>query len=137
MTIVKVSRAGDTWNGVAYTYYNDSREFRTVLQLNPSYDIRAYPAPGIPMLVLDSTGGITTVGSTASAVGSLIQPDQNVDLRAGAPSNVTPATIFPWDTVEEYEARQADYTVSGLADVNRLNGFTLDTNQALSGNQSG
>lgn len=136
MTIVKVSRPGDTWNGVAYTYYNDSREFRTVLQLNPSYDIRYYPAPGIPMLVLDDTGGITTTGSSASAVGSLIQPDQNVDLRAGAPSNVTPESIFPWDTVEQFTARQADYTPSGLAEVNRLNGFTLDTNQALTGNQS-
>lgn len=136
MTFVKVSRPGDTWNGVAYTYYSDSREFRTVLALNPGYDIRSFPAPGLPMLV-EGEQGITTAGSSSATVGSLIQPDTNFDLRAGAPSNVTPESIFPWDTVEEFEARRADYTPSGLAETNRLNGFTLDTTQALTGNQSG
>jgi len=133
MTAIKVARPGDTWNGVAYTYYNDSREFRALLELNPGYDIRSYPAPGLPVQIL-SLGGITT---TAPAVGSLIQPDVNIDLRSGSPSNVTPESIFPWDTVEAYQARQADYVPEAIADVNRLNGYTLDTSQALTGNQSG
>lgn len=132
-TAIKVSRPGDTWNGVAYTYYNDSREFRTILSLNPGYDIRSFPAPGLP-LQIQALSGITT---TAPSVGSLIQPDVNFDLRAGSPTNVTPESIFPWDTVEAYTARQADYVPEAVADVNRLNGFTLDTSQALTGNQSG
>jgi hypothetical protein len=134
MTAIKISRPGDTWNGVAYTYYNDSREFRTILGLNPGYDIRSFPAPGLPMQIQE-LGGITTTGS--ASIGSLIQQDTNIDLRAGSPANVTPESIFPWSTVEAYEARRADYVPATLAEVNRLNGFTLDTSQAQTGNQSG
>lgn len=134
MTAIKISRPGDTWNGVAYTYYNDSREFRTLLSLNPGYDIRSFPAPGLPVQIQE-LGGITTTGS--ASVGSLIQQDTNIDLRAGSPSNVTPESIFPWSTVEAYNARRADYVPATLAEVNRLNGFTLDTSQAQTGNQSG
>jgi len=134
MTAIKVSRPGDTWNGVAYTYYSDSREFRTILGLNPGYDIRSFPTAGLPLQIFALGSGITTTGPSA---GSLIQPDANIDLRAGSPTNTAPASIFPWDTVEAYEARRADYVPSALAEVNRLNGFTLDTSQALTGNQSG
>lgn len=133
MTSLKISRAGDTWNGIAYTYYSDSREFRTVLSLNPGYDIRSFPAPGLPMLIRPDSG-ITTTGP---AVGSLIQQDTNIDLRAGSPTNVTPESIFPWDTVEAFEARRADYVPQALAETNRINGLTLDTSEALTGNQSG
>jgi hypothetical protein len=134
MTAIKISRPGDTWSGVAYTYYNDSREFRTILSLNPGYDIRSFPAPGLPMQV-QSLGGINTIGP--AAVGSLIQPDANFDLRAGSPVSTTPESIFPWDTAEAFVARRADYVPEAVTDASRLNGFTLDTSQALTGNQSG
>jgi hypothetical protein len=39
----RVWQIGDSWNKIAYAYFGDSREFRRVIDLNQSFDIRTNP----------------------------------------------------------------------------------------------
>ena len=46
----------DRWNTLAFREYRDSREWRYLLALNPSYDIRYKPAPGVMIHTSGSIG---------------------------------------------------------------------------------
>lgn len=138
----KIWAEGDTWGKLAYETYLDSREFRALLDLNESFDIRTQPAQGVNIFVTPPPGvpaGITSIGAT-SLPGTLQQMDVNIDLRG---STTTPdetgvsASIFPWRTLQGYTDRLARYTAFSLFERDRVNGFSLDSPQATSDTQRG
>ncbi len=129
----RVWRNTDKWRNVAYLYYGDSREWRLLLEQNPSFDIRYLPAPGVVINVNSkSQQGKTNFGGAPNP-GLLAQPDTNLDLRG--PRSTTQAEsqqkgIFPWDNAVDYANRLGEYTALALLSPDRTNGFSLDSPQA-------
>lgn len=129
----------DQWRILAYKRFRDSREWRYLLDLNPSYDIRYQPAPGTEINLTGSLGEGKTTPSGLGRVGLLIQPDLNIDLRTSTDTTLASDTpsIFPWDTTTEYCDRLGQYTALALLTRDRTNGFSLDSPQATSDTQRG
>ena len=132
MTQTRNWRNGDEWRTLAFNYYRDSRTYRYILELNPSFDIRSIPAPGVVVYVGGELGPGKYKPSQASLPGTLQQVDLNLDLRAG--TDVVPtslqSSIFPWDSANEYSNRLGEYTAAALLAPDRTNGFSLDSPQA-------
>lgn len=137
----RVWRNTDTWRSVAYRYFQDSREWRFLLEENPSYDIRYHPAEGTSVNILGPVVKGKIVPSTANSPGLLAQPDMNLDLRGGVASQTNQesqqSSFFPWDTYEGYVNRVAEYTALALLTPDRTNGYSLDSPQASSDTQRG
>ena len=132
MTQKRNWRNGDEWRKLAYTYYRDSRSYRYILALNPSFDIRSIPSPGVVVNVGGELGPGEYKPSQASIPGLLQQVDLNLDLRAGtdvAPTSVQ-NSIFPYDSFAVYADRLGQYTAAALLAPDRTNGFSLDSPQA-------
>jgi len=132
-------RDGDTWRNVAYTYFRESGQWRYLLDLNPSYDIRYQPGVGVEVHISGAVGTGKIIPKQAGAVGTLIQVDTNLDLQQPqqqADSDQAPG-IFPWDTIGEYTDRLAEYTAAAILGPDRSNGFSLDSPQASADTQRG
>ena len=129
----------DRWYSVAYSEYRDSREWRYLLELNPSYDIRYHPAPNVPITTRGYVGAGAKTPVTASAPGLLKSPDTNLQLLIeGSPVNTTrQPSFYPWSSADMYLDRLGDYTASALLGPDRTNGFALDSPQASSDSQRG
>tara|TARA_R110002012_G_scaffold109818_1_gene253994 strand:+ start:119 stop:538 length:420 start_codon:yes stop_codon:yes gene_type:complete len=124
-------RNGDEWRTLAYEYYRDSRTYRYILALNPSFDIRYIPSPGVVVNVGGDVGPGEYKPSQASIPGTLQQVDLNLDLRAGpevAPTSVQ-NSIFPYDTLPVYADRLGQYTAAAILAPDRTNGYSLDSPQ--------
>ena len=134
-------RDGDQWRTVAYLYYRNSSEWRHVLELNPSFDIRTTPAPAVNVPVSGPTANGSFRPSEPGAIGVLSQVGTNLDLRG--PSSVSTeqtsgeASIWPWSSAELYVNRLGEYTAAGLLGRDRINGFSFDSPQAWSDTQRG
>jgi len=132
-------QSGDTWRNIAYTYFRESGQWRYLLDLNPSYDIRYHPSPSTEIQVSGRLGAGKTIPSQANSPGTLTQVDTALDLRASSQmssSDQAPG-IFPWDTSGEYTERLAEYTAAALLSPDRTNGFSLDSPQASADTQRG
>lgn len=125
MAKTRIWQEGDTWPKVAYLETFDSRNFRKLLRLNPSFDIRTHPAPGIPILVQSS------VGIKNKGKGTLNQLDLSFDLRSGSQNSNVNVEIFPWDSLEKFTNRLTEYTAASILQADRVNGYSLDSPQAL------
>jgi len=128
----KTWRNGDEWRSLAFNYYRDSREYRYILALNPSFDIRSIPSPGVVVNVSGELGSGEYKPSQASVPGLLQQVDLTLDLRSGndvAPTSVQ-NSIFPYDSFDVYADRIGQYTAAALLASDRTNGFSLDSPQA-------
>ncbi len=112
----RVVREGDTWGKLGYLDSFDSREFRRILELNPTYDIRSFPAVNLPVKIR----GNSTEGTS---VGTLIQTDGVLDLSVSR-SRDNP-DFFPWSSQEEFDKRLIDYSPSSLSNPEELNGYKL------------
>ena len=136
----RVWQPTDTWTKVAFGRYLDSRQWRALLELNPSYDIRYHPSSGttVNLTGIDSQGKILS-GKSASQ-GTLTQVGLNLDLRftkSATTPGLQPDTVFPWDSVVDYTNRVGQYTAMSLLAPDRTNGFSLDSPQASSDTQRG
>jgi len=130
-------RTGDTWRGVAYKYFQESGQWRYLLDLNPSFDIRYEPSESVEVQISGDTGRGKNQPSAAANPGTLVQVDTNLDLRRNsdtATTNELPG-YFPWTNAEEYVERIGDYTAQALFGQDRTNGFSLDSPQASSDSQ--
>ena len=126
MVKARIWQEEDTWSKVAYLETFDSRNFRNILKYNPSFDIRTHPAPGIPVVV------DTVVGINSRGVGTVSQMDLTYDLRRSNSNPNLRDDIFPWESLEEFTKRLTQYTAAGILQIDRVNGFSLDSPQALS-----
>lgn len=135
----RVWHAKDTWRNVAFRRYFDSREWRRLLEINPSYDIRYEPHPGttINLTGRDNQGKIKSGGKASK--GTLAQVGTNLDLTASPSSNPdsVKAEIFPYDKYSDYTNRLGQYTAMALLAPDRTNGYSLDSPQAQSDSQRG
>ena len=129
----------DRWYSIAYKEYRDSREWRYLLELNPSYDIRYHPSPGVPINTRGFIGAEEKTPVSAVNPGLLKTPDTNLQLMIeGKPANEPrQPSYFPWTTADMYIDRLGDYTASALLGRDRTNGFSLDSPQAQSDSQRG
>ena len=135
----RVWKDRDFWRTIAFKEYRDSREWRYLLALNPSYDIRYRPAAGLPIYTSGYVGAGTKVPEQSGLGGLLKSPDMNLaKMMAGqdATSQDNPA-FFPWSNVDLYADRIGEYTATSLLSPDRTNGYTLDSPQAFSDTQRG
>lgn len=132
-------RTSDSWRGVAYTYFRESGQWRYLLELNPSFDIRYQPAVGVEIQVSGPVALGKNVPGNASTPGTLQQVDTNLDLRSSSqPTSADGAPgVFPWSTYGGYAERLGDYTAAALLGPDRTNGFSLDSPQASADTQRG
>lgn len=130
-------RTGDTWRNVAYTYFRESGQWRYLLDLNSGFDVRFQPAPGVEIFASGPLALGKNVPASAGGVGLLKTTDTNLDLRRSQNPSVgnRPPGVFPWGSLEEYAERLGDYTAQGLVNIERTNGFALDSPQAGSESQ--
>ena len=129
----------DTWRGVAFKLYRESGQWRYLLELNPSYDIRYQPAPGVQLPVSGVVGEGKSIPRQGGSPGTLRQVDINLDLRRSSAMEKADQApgIFPWATFEGYSERLGEYTALALLSPDRTNGFSLDSPQASSDSQRG
>ena len=119
--------------------FRDSREWRYLLALNPSYDIRYQPSPGVKVNVSGDLGAGEKVPSSAGKSGLLKSTGLSL---APVPSPPSPFfrsedLFFPWDSADEYNDRLGSYTAAGLLCRDRENGWSIDSRQAFSDSQRG
>lgn len=129
----------DFWRTVAFKEYRDSREWRYLLALNPSYDIRYRPAAGVPIYTSGYTGADQAIPEKSGMAGLLRSPDLNLAKMMEQQSATTQmgAAYFPWESVDSYADRMGEYTATSLLASDRTNGYSLDSPQAFSDSQRG
>ena len=135
----KVWSSRDSWRSVAFALYRESGQWRYLLELNPSFDIRYEPAPGVQLPVSGIVGEGKSTPKQGNNPGTLKQVDINLDLRRSSSmekANEAPG-IFPWATFDGYSERLGEYTALALLSPDRTNGFSLDSPQASSDSQRG
>ena len=128
----------DTWRSSAFRNYRDSREWRHLLALNPSYDIRSQPAAGVGINTAGPVKPGRPVPQGGGTPGLLKVAGQNLDLRTQVFSDdntTNQPSIFPWDSADLYVDRLGDYTAAGLFEKDRVNGYCIDSPQATSDTQ--
>jgi hypothetical protein len=113
---------GDTWRKLGYYYYTNSLDYRAVIEQNPQWSVTEEPPVGTVMLLNVNDARVRT-GINNS--GFFVNTEDAGVLEA----------IFPFDYVEEYEAQAMKYNVYALVNYNELNGYTMDTTEALTGNR--
>ena len=129
-------RQRDRWNTVSYSEFRDSREWRHLLALNPSYDIRYRPAPGVTIHTSGPVGAGKAVPGGSGTPGLLKNVDMNLEMvRSGDTAVTRQASYFPWSSPDMYIDRAGDYTAQGVLSPDRTNGFSLDSPQAFSDTQ--
>lgn len=138
----RVWKTGDSWNKLAYAYYGDSREFRTLIDYNSSYDIRTVPAQGVAIFITGPDGvlGKRPSGGAAGTPGSLNQLSPVLNLNGTNPNpeeQDIASAIFPWESLESFTQRLSKYTAASLLDRDRTNGYSLDSPQARKDTQRG
>lgn len=131
----RVWAIGDSWNKVAYLDYGDSREFRSLLDLNESFDIRTNPAEGAAIFVTGPDGllGKNSTSDSAGAPGTLNQLSTALNLNGPDPNleNADVASaIFPWEDLSSFTERLSKYTAFSLLERDRTNGYGLDSSEA-------
>ena len=128
----------DTWRSAAYKNYRDSREWRYLLEINPTYDIRYQPSPGVQVNTIGPVKPGVKVPQNTGQIGLLKTVGTNLDLRSkqnqdNAKSNQF--NIWPWTQLDLYVDRLGDYTGSALMSPDRANGYCIDSPQASSDSQ--
>jgi hypothetical protein len=129
----------DFWRTVAFKEYRDSREWRYLFALNPSYDIRYRPAAGVPIYTSGYVGADTKTPERSGLAGILKSPDMNLAKMMADQDAIVQndPTYFPWSSIDSYADRMGQYTATSLLSPDRTNGYSLDSPQAFSDSQRG
>jgi hypothetical protein len=126
MTISVPFQQQDTWRKLGYLYFTNSLDYRGVLEQNPQWKVTELPPLGAQLRISASA-------NTSGTPGGLTQGS----FLFGLPSGQDSATIFPYNTEEDYNTALSRYTLQGVIDREELNGITFDSTQAITGNQDG
>lgn len=113
---------GDTWRKLGYLYYTNSLDFRSVIEQNPQWRVTEEPPVGA-VLSLNVNEARVRAGTNNSG---FFADTENAGVLE---------TIFPFDSLAEYDAQAAKYSLYSLVNYNELNGYTQDTQEALTGNR--
>jgi hypothetical protein len=126
MTISVPFQQQDTFRKLGYLYFTNSLDYREVLEQNPQWKVTELPPLGAQLRISASA-------NTSGTPGGLTQGS----FLFGPPSGQDSATIFPYNTEEDYNTALNRYTLQGVIDREELNGITFDSTQAITGNQDG
>jgi hypothetical protein len=111
---------GDTWRKLGYYYYTNSLDYRAVIEQNPQWNVTEEPPTGAVLLLnVNNARARTSLNND----GFFVNTEDVAVLEA----------IFPFDSVEEYEAQATKYNLYSLINYNECNGYTMDTPEALTG----
>ena len=113
---------GDTWRKLGYLYYTNSLDYRGVIEQNPQWTVTEEPPVGT-VLSLQVNADRTRSG--------IDNPEFFVDTE----NNGIQELIFPFDYRSQYDAQAAKYSLYSLTNYNQLNGYTMDTPEATTGNR--
>jgi hypothetical protein len=114
-----VFQPGMTWGKLGYTFYSNSLEYRKVLEHNPKWSVTELP----PL------GSVLVSGSAKPVVGLSQQPSI-----IGRPSGQTTLDYYPFSDEESYYLSLAQYNPSCLTEVERLNGWSMNSEAVVRGN---
>jgi hypothetical protein len=112
-----------TWRKLGYLFFQDSLEYRKVLEQNPQWTVTQLPPIGAQLRITGSAG----------SAGGLSQGNFVFGLPVGSESD----EIYPYDTREAYNAALNRYTLQGVVERQALNGISFDSTQAITGVQKG
>jgi len=115
-----------TYRKLGYLYFTNSLEYRQVLEENPQWKVTELPPIGAQLR-------ISPAANTSGTPGGLTQGS----FIFGLPSGEAAANVFPYETQESYITALNRYTLQGVIDRENLNGITLDSTQAITGQQDG
>lgn len=110
-----------TWRKLGYQYYTNSLQYRSVLELNPQWNVMELPPVGAQLLLPNPT----------TSGGSL----QQATFISGTPEENDADAIFPYDSREEYINSLDRYTLQGVVFRESLNGYSYDSVPAITGVQ--
>ena len=113
-----------TWRKLGYLFYTDSVEYRKVLENNPQWSVTELPPLGAQLAIQSELSATS---------GGLQQSTFVFGLTAGDESDV----IFPYDTTAEYRTAVDRYSVYSVLFQDQLNGYSADSDAAVTGQQYG
>jgi hypothetical protein len=112
------------WRKLGYLFYTDSMKYRDVLDNNPQWTVTELPPLGAQLAIQSELNGTS---------GGLQQSTFVFGLTAGDESDV----IFPYDTTQEYRTAVDRYSVYSVLFQDQLNGYSADSDSAVTGLQYG
>jgi hypothetical protein len=122
MNVAITWNPGDTWRKLGYYYYTNSLDYRAVIEQNPQWSVTEEPPIGTVMLLnVNSERALSGTNNSGFFVDTEDQGVLN--------------EVFPFETLSEYEAQAVKYNYYSLVNYNELNGYTMDTTEALTGNR--
>ena len=121
MTISLPFQQQFTFRKLGYLYFENSLSYRQVLEQNPQWKVTELPPVGAELRVQGAQG----------SAGGLTQGNFIFGLPLGDQRDV----IFPFETEPEYVAALNRYTLQGVVGRQTINGVTLDSEQAFTGQQ--
>ena len=110
-----------TWRKLGYLAYTDSLSYREVLEQNPQWDVVTLPPLGAQI-------SINTQNTRSS---SLLQ---SAFVFGGSSADVSDE-IFPFNSQVDYFESLNKYTVQGVTNRDRINGYSFDSYSARTGLQ--
>ncbi len=110
-----------TWRKLGYLYFENSLSYREIFEQNPQWNVTELPPIGAQLRIKgqNSASGGLSQGNFIFGVSPVSLND----------------SIFPYDTVSSYKTALNRYTLQGVVDRDSLNGITLDSTQAITGQQ--
>lgn len=111
---------GFTWRKLGFVSRSSSLAYRDVLALNPSWDVTIEPP----------VGAVIYLEGTASS-GQL----EAIPTGPNGGSAQISQEVYPFDTFEDYTLALSKYSSGALMTVDRTNGFSMDSAQAVTGIQ--
>ncbi len=125
MTVSFPFQQQHTWRKPGYLYFTNSLNYRTVLEENPQWKVTELPPIGAQIRI-SSASSSTTPGGLSQ--GSFV---------FGLPTGEQSLSIYPFETEQAYIQSLNRYTLQGVNDRESLNGITMDSTQAITGQQNG
>lgn len=110
-----------TWRKLGYLFFENSLSYREVLEQNPQWSVNKLPPIGAQLQISGNSG----------RAGSLTQGNFIFGLAIESEAD----RIFPYDTAAEYDAALYRYTLQGVVEREQLNGYSIDSLQAITGQQ--
>jgi hypothetical protein len=111
---------GFTWRKLGFISYSDSLAYREVIEMNPGWDVTVEPPIGAGIYYEPSSPNAGLLGTNTTFSPSSLQ---------------APEDIFPFSSVEEYNKALSSYQIGNVLQVDRLNGWSVDSSQARLGFQ--
>lgn len=110
-----------TWRKLGYLFFEDSLSYREVLEQNPQWEVTKLPPVGAQLRISGRNGSIGTLNQGNFVFGLPLEDQEDL--------------IFPFITQQEYTNALNRYTLQGVVEREKLNGYDLDSEVAITGVQ--